>query len=168
MATATGMLIQSQPNRNAISHRKGFIKDEKLDSAIKITDGNNKIRKQGCGLDFSNDETEDCAIYNCYSSGNDEMDDFETTLAQIADEIRTHKKRLLPETLIRNPLNGDEFDRGYVETNWIANYKLVIVNHRKSTFIEVSLHIYHMPHYRYRKPQALCNKIGSNERRILN
>lgn len=66
----------------------------------------------------------------------DEIDDLERTLAQFADEIRTHnEKAIIAEDFnAKSPQWGMDLTdrRDYVMTKWIVTNNLVIVNHGES------------------------------------
>lgn len=134
-----GILLMSEPNRNAIRHRKDWIFDTDIDSAIKIMDRNIIVNKHGKGQSYTYIVTPTYTIYNCYASGNKEIEELETMLDEIARRIRRHKENalILGDFNAKSPQWGENTtdERGERITEWVAQNDLVVLNRgNKPTF----------------------------------
>lgn len=135
-----GILVLSEPNRNAIKNRKDWVCDEDIDTAIKVMDSNLVIKAQGRGRGFSYVTTSYYTIYSCYFSGNDEFLEFEQSLEEIAVRIRTYNEKAIVagDFNAKSPQWGMTFTdrRGQLVTEWLAANDLIIVNQGdKPTFL---------------------------------
>lgn len=86
-----GVILMSEPNRNAIKNRKDWFYDDDLNTAIKVDD-KITIRQHGKGYSFSYIVTPTYTIYNCYTSPNEGLDDLERILYDIGSLIRFNGK----------------------------------------------------------------------------
>lgn len=135
-----GILIISEPNRNALRGRKDWFYDADLNTAIKIIDPNITIKDQGHGNGFSFVTTKDFTIYSCYSSGNDEIEDLESMLDEIGGQIRSTNKRsiIAGDFNAKSPQWGMTITdrRGQLMNEWVAENDFVVVNQgEKPTFV---------------------------------
>ena len=127
-----GLILLSEPNRNAIRHRKDWIFDVELDTAIKILDRNIAIIGQGYGHGYTYVTIPNCTIYSCYSSGNDDIQDLERTLEEIGTKIRANNER----AIVAGDFNGKSPQwgmhltdtRGELICDWIAQNDMAMVN----------------------------------------
>lgn len=90
-----GMILMSEPNRNAVRNRKDWICDEDLDTAIKVMDNKITIKRCGQGHSFTYIATPGLTVYNCYSSGNKDLEDLEEILYEIGRLIRLNKEKAI-------------------------------------------------------------------------
>lgn len=127
-----GLILLSEPNRNAIRYRKDWITDLELDTAIKILNKNIAIIGQGHGHGYTYVTTSNCTIYSCYCSGNDEIQDLERTLEEIGTRIRRNNEK----AIVAGDFNGKSPQwgmhktdaRGEIICDWIAQNDMAIVN----------------------------------------
>lgn len=90
-----GILIISEPNRNAIRSRKDWVYGEDLNTAIKIMPPGVTVRRQGQGPGYTYIDTGNFTIYSCYSSGNDELENLERTLDEIGNLVTTRNEKAI-------------------------------------------------------------------------
>lgn len=69
----------SEPNKKALANRKDWIKDDKLNNAMKILGKNINIETQWKGTGFSHIQTNDFTIHTWYMSQNQEITELEST-----------------------------------------------------------------------------------------
>lgn len=134
-----GIILLSEPNKKIIKNRKDWIYDDDIDAAIKVTDGNIVVKRQGQGPSFAYIATNMFTIYSCYASGNKEEDELEEMLTEISRQIRLHKEEafVVGDFNAKSPQWGMRVTdkRGQIITEWIAENDLVIVNKgKKPTF----------------------------------
>lgn len=134
-----GMILMSEPNRNAVRNRKDWICDEDLDTAIKVMDNKITIKRCGQGHSFTYIATPGLTVYNCYSSGNKDLEDLEEILYEIGRLIRLNKEKaiVVGDFNAKSPQWGLQATdrRGQVITEWIAENDLVVINKgNKPTF----------------------------------
>lgn len=134
------ILVVSEPNISSVRGRSDWICDELYKSAIKILNGDIRIKEQGYGTGFSYTLMSKYVIFSCYSSGNNHITDLEETLQNIEQYIRSNKV----EAIIAGDFNGkspqwgmNQTDaRGQVITDWIATNDFVVINNgNKPTFV---------------------------------
>lgn len=125
-------LLVSEPNKLAIKHRKDWISDEKLDTAIKLLNRQIVVKDQGYGPGFTFVTTPDITIYSCYSSGKKDITELESTLYYIAKRIRLKKENAVVagDFNAKSPAWGmpNTDDRGQLMTEWIAENNMSIAN----------------------------------------
>lgn len=129
----------SEPNRNAVRNRKDWICDEDLDTAIKIMTDKITIQRHGTGLSYTYITTPDFTVYNCYSSGNKDIEDLEDILEEIGRRIQANRENaiIVGDFNAKSPQWGLENTdrRGVIVTEWIAANDLVVMNEgNKPTF----------------------------------
>lgn len=109
-----------------------WIKDEELDTVIIITDKNYAISCSGCGHSYTYIKTPNYVLYNCYSSGNRDIEDMETMLDEIGVNIRrNHEKAIIVGDFNAksSQWSTDQTDaRGRLMMEWIAENNLMVIN----------------------------------------
>lgn len=144
LATANRLNISfiliSEPNKTQMGKRSQWISDDRLDSGIIILDKTAKVQAQGKGVGYTYIKVNNIYIFSCYFSGNQEMDIFESQLADISIQLRNSggKAVIGGDFNSKSPqwtLNKKD-RRGTKLEEWIAENDLILLNENyKSTFI---------------------------------
>lgn len=127
-----GVILMSEPNRNTVRNRIDWIKDEELDTVIIIMDNKFAVRNSGHGHSYTYVKTSNYVVYNCYASGNRDIEEMETMLDEIAEKIRRDQEK----AIIVGDFNAkssqwsrDQTDaRGRLMMEWIAENNLSVLN----------------------------------------
>lgn len=134
------ILIVTEPNVKAVRDKMDWICDEDYATSIKILTNNIAVRNQGYGKGLSYIATTQLALYNCYTSGNREIEDLEETLYEIQRHLRANRSK----AIIAGDFNAISpqwvmdatVARRQIMTDWVASNDPVISNHgNKPTFV---------------------------------
>lgn len=126
------LVLISEPNKLAIKHRKDWISDGELDTAIYVLDRQLRIKDQGYGPGFSYVATPELTVYSCYCSGNKDIEDLERTLDTISNRIVLSKENtvITGDFNAKSPMWASTHSdaRGHLMMDWIAENNLIVAN----------------------------------------
>ena len=131
--------IISEPNKK-ISERLKYLTDKRCDAAIVVANRDVVVRGHGGGSGFVWAELDGIVLYGCYVSPNIAMDNFESYLLNLGNDIRKHQKPvvLAGDLNAKSAAWGSPKDdkRGDALAEWLTERDMIILNKgNKPTFV---------------------------------
>lgn len=125
------VVILSEPNRK-ISQTKPWFLDNKIDSAIMITNKKIKVTETGKGDGFIWVKIDDLKIISCYISPNVGIDEYKNFLERLGNEVRKTGSKIIiaGDFNAKSPEWGapSEDQKGQLVTEWAATLNLGVAN----------------------------------------